>query len=62
MAALVLLIFKDLLLKQVVVVLDVRLQVSFGRVREHGVHRGRVTLLGLSCGITAVRLARVLPT
>ena len=62
MAALVLLIFKDLLLQQVVIVLDVCLEVSLGRVWEHGVHRGGVTLLGLSPGVTAVRLARVLPT
>ena len=63
MAALVLFIFKDLLLQQVIIVLDVRLQVSLGGVRQHRVHRAGVTLGGRGSWVTpTVRLAGVLPT
>ena len=58
MAALVLFIFEDLLLQQVIIVLDVRLQVSLRRIRQHGVHRAGVALGGRGRWVTTtVRLA-----
>lgn len=61
-ATLIFFIFKDLLLKKVIIVLNVCLKISLSGIRKDWVHGAGVTLRSLRCRVCTVRLVRVLPT